>query len=174
MGRKPSQFKCIAEGCEKPQRCRLLCPHHYARQHRGLPLDMPLHEKLHGGKKRKLHHGYVIVTHQGKDVEEHRVIMEKHLGRPLLPTEIVHHKNRVKTDNTISNLEIHTRGSHRATHNEDRTGSGVTVNSKFYHILKDMGLCPRCAGVREDSKYILCSKCREESKLQTRERRWTS
>ena len=174
MGRRPSQFKCVVEGCDKPQRSRLMCSHHYSRQHRGLPLDMPLHEKLHGGQKRNLHHGYVVVTHNGKDVEEHRVVMEKHLGRQLIPTEIIHHKNRDKTDNSISNLEIHTRGTHRATHNQDRTGSGSTVNAKFYQTLKGMGLCPRCAGNREDSKYVLCVRCRGELKLRTRERRWTT
>lgn len=37
---------------------------------------------------------------------QHRVVAERVLGRPLLPGEIVHHKDEVKSNNDPNNLEV--------------------------------------------------------------------
>lgn len=49
---------------------------------------------------------YKNIWHRKKPIREHRVVMERHLGRPLLTEEHVHHINHCVHDNRIENLEI--------------------------------------------------------------------
>jgi len=64
------------------------------------------HPLWKGGRKTNVH-GYVeILIGRSRYMLEHRIVMEKLLGRKLESFEEVHHKNGVKTDNRMENLEL--------------------------------------------------------------------
>lgn len=94
------------------------------------------------------HNGYRRVGNK----LEHRVLMEEHLGRALLPNEAVHHINGIKDDNRLENLVVLTRGEHIRLHKTGKrpkngwsfkyercTKCGTTETRHFGH-----GLCQTC------------------------------
>lgn len=60
--------------------------------------------------------GYATFRINGKTRRAHRVIMEQHIGRKLLPTEIIHHIDGNKVNNSIGNLELTTFAEHTKNH----------------------------------------------------------
>jgi len=62
--------------------------------------------------------GYVLIynpTHPNATrnyIREHRLVMEKKLGRYLKSTEYIHHKNGIKNDNRLENLQLIDSGKH--------------------------------------------------------------
>jgi HNH endonuclease len=69
-------------------------------------------------------------NHKGY-VREHRLVMEKHLGRYLTEDEVVHHKDGNPSNNNINNLELYSKNSEHMVKN---------------HLTVDMSdrICIRC------------------------------
>src|SRR5580765_1400667 len=106
------QNTCTIADCDEVRMGWVYCSKHYQRFKKyGDPLILQIGEQGTGHVDAS---GYRRFRVNGKMAMEHRLVMERHLGRSLLPSETVHHKNGDKLDNRLENLELwssqHSRG----------------------------------------------------------------
>ena len=71
---------------------------------------------------------YKTIKIDGKTKLAHRHVMELHLGRALLPTEQVHHRNGDRYDNRIENLEVLSAKDHQKGHKQKHPESKPCQN----------------------------------------------
>lgn len=71
-----------------------------------------------GGRRRRSDGYWLVCTDEG-DRLEHRVVMEKLIGRRLRNDEIVHHRDGNKGNNDPANLELMTQSEHARHHAPD-------------------------------------------------------
>lgn len=108
-----SRLRCDIDGCLEParserkhKRARLLCVSHALLEAQEQP-SLEWYLERAPIRRRTNQGGYVVLTFEGeKRILEHRLVMAKHLGRLLLPSETVHHKNGFRDDNNIENLQL--------------------------------------------------------------------
>lgn len=99
------------ESCDQQRECRGLCKKHYDRAKRTKTLAK--FPKMPNARRRPAdrwltNDGYVMIRLEdnGAGRPEHRVVMERMLGRALVKGETVHHVNGIRHDNREVNLEL--------------------------------------------------------------------
>lgn len=75
--------------------------------------------------------GYKTKNICGKQIKEHRVVLEKHLGRPLSSNESVHHRNGDRADNRIENLELWSKSQPYGQRVEDKIEHACRILSEY-------------------------------------------
>lgn len=100
----------------------------------------PAHPAWKGGRAVD-RNGYVWVWARGHPNAnkqhrhpEHRLIMEAHLGRYLGKDESVHHKNGIKNDNRIENLELWSRYQPTGQRVQDLVSWAMEVLDKYQEV----------------------------------------
>lgn len=102
---------CEFPECEKPYKGRGYCQGHLRQLQTGRPLSV-LRKYSEGAGFRNAE-GYIELfkpeypgSKKSGYILEHRYLMEQKLGRGLYRHENVHHKNGVRNDNRLENLEL--------------------------------------------------------------------
>lgn len=102
--------KCLVEKCSGPPISRGWCEKHYGRYKKHGHVNKTRNVRGSGYVNRQ---GYKVIhvpehaqTGSGGKALEHRVVMSDFLGRRLLESEQVHHKDGDKLHNSLDNLEL--------------------------------------------------------------------
>ena len=125
----PEKFKEIHQARAERQNAQ-------RRLKKGLPIDHVFHKgpKGEGYLDKKGYRKMVRKNPSGKGYirkYQHVLVMENHLGRQLLKNENVHHKNGIRDDNRIENLELWHKGQPAGQRVEDKINWAIDFLKEY-------------------------------------------
>lgn len=155
---------CVVEGCNKPAgmpgTTRGFCKTHTSRWYRTGRLDTI---KAPYGDGTVDSNGYRKITVNGKQVREHRYVVEQLLGRPLEPYELIHHIDGNKQNNNLDNLQVCSQSEHMKIHatfrNETHKECAKCHVIKPRWQFKPENVKKGCNPDNFDPHYSLCRDC---------------
>jgi hypothetical protein len=136
---------CRATDCDRISYARGWCQTHYRRvlSTGDAREDEPIRVVTGEGA---LSHGYWNIPVPTEDrwlvdgarnVYEHRLVMARHLGRPLTSDEVVHHVNGVRTDNRLENLELWSTAHPKGQRVDDKVQFAIAFLQRYApHVLR--------------------------------------
>lgn len=114
-----------------------------------------------GIRRPREHNGYIEewCPDRGKYVYQHRLIVERQIGRYLRPEERVHHRNHNRLDNEPSNLlHLPSQSAHIAEHVAEGTWGGRGIPRP--QLQRPQKPCPMCGTMFKPSanRVATCSQ----------------
>ena len=169
---------CCVKNCERKNWSHGYCSAHLQRfmHHGSVMEDIPVSKSRYGKRNSRWTggvisdgHGRTLVykpdhpypSNYGTHVYRYRLVVEESIGRYLLPSEIVHHKNGDHTDDRIENLQVVSQSEHAKIHMAERlsrNGGWSFSHEKCLscgtkdHKHEGKGLCIKCYRKRKTSK----------------------